>query len=209
MQEFKDLARKISFKGESTSESGSGDAAVKKEASASPAITKEPSIDEETDAPEGAAAAATTDSHDDSSLTQTTPNPASNPSSPDSVFQDASSPTTPPPAPLTPAFPLEETPAVPSQSSLTAPSSEEDGLRRRVGRLEDVAAREVAAREAANIARAATPVPPARAQPVTSTSSYYLMVLLSVTIGVLLLRRILRLIDFKFDFQFDYHYERH
>jgi len=219
MQEFKDLARKISFKGESSSESSSGDSAAKKLETPVRKDSKEVAenvgagnVGSKQDSEEGAAEASTPQL--DSPISP----------SKDSVFEVGAAATanTPPPAPLTAAFPPDESVASSSTNSSStndsadvAHNNDADGLRRRTARLEDVAAREVAAREAAAVAAApvtsaSTPtIVPQRAPTASASSSYYLMILVSVAIVVLLLRRILRLVDFKFDFQFDYQFERH
>ena len=221
MQEFKDLARKISFKGESTSESSSGDSAAKKLETPVKRDSKE--VAEKNDV--GAGDAASKQDTEEGAAAALTPKPDS-PISPskDTVFEVGAAATanTPPPAPLTAAFPRDESVASSSSnptsindSADVARNDDADGLRRRTARLEDVAAREVAAREAAAVAAApvttaSTPtIVQQRAPAASASSSYYLMILVSVAIVVLLLRRILRLVDFKFDFQFDYTFERH
>lgn len=219
LQEVRDLARKISFKGESGTVSESGDGAkvrINSESDDAPAASivadlgstaasaesssKLPPISE-SQPTEGEAEAAGTD-------------PSTDEIPPKQLSSDAS--TTPPPGPLTPAFPLDgaQSSSTTSNASAALPASSEmeNTLRQRVGRLEDVAEREVSAREAVAAASRETtparPAPAARYQAYSTTSSY-LMILLSIAIGVLLLRRILRLVDFQFDFQFDYNVERH
>lgn len=223
LQEVKDLARKISFKGESTSSSEDsvksqssfqednedGNAASSADSSAAVESAAEPTdtngkCQDDTKPPIAVAAGAAAGD-------------ASKAADSDAARESSK---TPPPEPLTPAFPVDDAPlpnasstASASTNASTASAEEDNVLRQRARRLEDVAEREVAAREAAEVSREATPAPvrPAptpRNHAHSTTSSYYLMILLSITIGVLLLRRILKEFDFQFDFQFDYNVER-
>ena len=222
------MARKISFKGESTSSSEDsvksqssfqednedGNAASSADSSAAVESAAEPTdtngkCQDDTKPPIAVAAGA--------DAAGAAAGDASKAADSDAARESSK---TPPPEPLTPAFPVDDAPlpnasstASASTNASTASAEEDNVLRQRARRLEDVAEREVAAREAAEVSREATPAPvrPAltpRNHAHSTTSSYYLMILLSITIGVLLLRRILKEFDFQFDFQFDYNVER-
>jgi len=223
LQEVKDLARKISFKGESPSETSASpksnnrkivskslDSSLTAETEVDPAYANEncqpdpkPPISDLKSADDDVAIVEAT------ALTE-----AANVSTEVASDPVRESSRTPPPEPLTPAFPVDDgsSPNASSTASTLPNASDEDAsvLRQRARRLEDVADREIAAREASAAVREATPVRPeltARNQAQSTTSSY-LMILLSIAIGVLLLRRILRSVDFQFDFQFDYNFDR-